>query len=195
MASQGPNSGSTFTGTGGAGVGSWTSPGSAAASDNAYASRTVSDVVTSTRELNATGFGFSIPSGATINGVVVEIEKSRTSTSGSQSDLAVQLVKGGTVSGSNKAAAGDWPTTDAYTTYGTSADLWSLSLTDTDINASNFGVVIRAQSSGLSGEKGTNQIRVDHIRITVYYTEGGGGGGTVGRIVTINQAVRRASTF
>lgn len=39
------------------------------------------------------------------------------------------------------------------------------------------------------------QYQVGESLVNETVSGGGGGGGTVGRIVTINQAVRRASTF
>lgn len=61
-------------------------------------------------------------------------------------DVNVKLVKGGTVSGDNKADTGtDWPSSDTDKTYGGAADLWGVTLTESDVEASDFGVVINAQ--------------------------------------------------
>jgi photosystem II stability/assembly factor-like uncharacterized protein len=79
-------------------------------------------------------------------------------------DTTVKLVKGGAVVGDNKADAANWPGADAYTTYGGAADLWGTTLTVSDVNANNFGVVVSATRG--NGAKSY----VDHIRITVYYT-------------------------
>jgi len=54
----------------------WTNPGNAASSDNAYAVFSTSGVQQS-HYLKATNFGFSIPAGATIDGVAVSIERKR----------------------------------------------------------------------------------------------------------------------
>jgi hypothetical protein len=119
----------------------------------------------------------------------------------------VQIIKGGSRAGSNK-ATGSLPTdsgNEAYQTFGASNDLWGTTWTDTDINASNFGVSLRtnigggftsqylnatnfgfaipsgATIDGIVAEvecygQSTGSGFVDHVRITVHYTEGGGGG-------------------
>ena len=51
----------------------WTNPMNATTSDNVYA--TISCPTGISHYLKATNFGFSIPTGATINGIVVEIER------------------------------------------------------------------------------------------------------------------------
>ena len=61
-------------------------------------------------------------------------------------DNTVSLVKGGTVSGDNKFNTTGWTGTLGYTSYGGSSDLWSLSLTAADINASNFGAVVQSSA-------------------------------------------------
>lgn len=121
--------------------------------------------------LKATGFGFSIPSGATINGIVVEVERKASANTASNTivDTSVRIVKGGALGvNDDKATAGGWPTTDAYATYGGSTDLWLETWTPTDINATNFGAAIAAEEVCT----GTTAVTasVDHIRITVSYT-------------------------
>jgi hypothetical protein len=57
-------------------------------------------------------------------------------------DYMVKIVKGGSVSGTNKATNTDIDGTDTYYTFGGSSDLWGNTLTSSDINNSNFGCVI-----------------------------------------------------
>ena len=149
----------------------WSNPDNAKVSDNVYATCYDGSGDASTGHyLKATNFGFSIPSGATINGILVEIEKKRTGgTYGAVKDNIVKLVKAdGTLGATDKAdTATTWPTTDTYTPYGSSSDLWVDSWDDTKINDIDFGVVLSAKSaSSLDGWRAS----VDHIRITVYYT-------------------------
>lgn len=180
MASAGPNSGGTFAtatlaGSDGGGFANLSNLG---ASDNAYAIRSFSFSGGGTAHsdwVKATNFGFAIPSGATIDGIVVEIERKASTAAFNGKDKSVMLVKGGTISSTDKKNASNWPTSDAYQTYGGATDLWGLTLTDTDVNASNFGVAIAVQTDG-TGKSGW-LASIDHIRITVYYTDGGGGGG------------------
>ncbi len=156
--SSGPRSGSTFVNEV-YGDRVWNNPGNAAASDNAYA--TPSDLTELTDYLKATDFGFSISAGATIDGIVAEIEKKDDCTD--VHDTVVQLVKGGTITGNNKASGAVWSATDTYTTYGGSSDLWGLTFSTTDINATTFGMAFVAAPQACN-------ITVDHMRITVYYT-------------------------
>ena len=97
MATQGPNSGSNFSSLG---LGpftnstNWTNPSNVGASDDSYATN---DFATdgNAKYLLATGFGFSVPSGATITGIVVETE--RKVNTGSANDAEVKLTKNGKV--------------------------------------------------------------------------------------------------
>lgn len=128
--------------------------------------------------LKATNFGFSIPSGATINGITVTINrKASKNDSNYARDESLRLVKGGTISGNNKASATHWPTSDTDAVYGGISDLWGLALSDSDVNASNFGVVLSANY--YNPGKGTVTGYVDFISITVTYTTGGGGASAV----------------
>lgn len=172
MASQGPLNPGTVADDASHGPGSnvWSNPSNAAASDNAYAIYTLSAGNRPSHYLKATNFGFSIPSGATIDGIIVEIEKS-TGGSGTVTDDEVKIVKAdGSIGTTNKALAGDWPA-EQYHTYGGATDKWGETWTDANINDVDFGVVISANR--VTGT--TPSARVDHIRITVHYTESGGG--------------------
>lgn len=171
MASAGPNSPSAADGTVGTGT-SWSNATNAYASDDARATATLSSGA-STRFLSLTGFGFSIPSTATIDGIVLEIERSKTGQN--VRDSSIRFLKAGSQVGDDVAATStNWPSTDAYATYGTSTSLHGTTWTYSDINASNFGVEIKAVWAGI---KGSGTPRIDHVRITVYYTDAGGGGG------------------
>lgn len=119
--------------------------------------------------LIAKTFGFSVPAGSAINGIVAEVELSATA-SNTVYDYYVRLIKSGAITGANKARAASsyWGTTDAYITYGASNNLWSTTWTTSNINASGFGLAVAAQSNGSA------TARIDHIRITVYYTTSGG---------------------
>jgi len=123
-------------------------------------------------QILCTNFGFTIPAG-TIDGVVVEIERYTDSGGWNEADHQVQLIKGGTVQGANKAnqPSGSWPTTPTNGGYGGMGDTWSLTLTPADVNASNFGVAV-AVTGDNPGKSGYNMY-IDFIRMTIYYTAGG----------------------
>ena len=161
MPSQGPRSGSTFVNSG---TGSdWSNPSNAQYSDNNRANCRAAANNELTKHLDATGYGFTIPDGATIDGIVVGIEKY--GSLNTVTDNSVRIIKGGSGTGSNKALGGYWGTSDAYYTYGASDDKWGTTWTSSDINSSGFGVGIKALIA-------TNNYdaSIDHIRITVHYT-------------------------
>lgn len=172
MASQGPNSPGTTTSDSSAGGTAWTNPTNVTSSNNVRATIAVLGVAASSEYLKVTNFGFSIPSGATIDGIVVDAEVSDSLFL--VNTTTIKLVKGGTISGTNRASdsSGGWSSTESYKTYGSSSQLWGLSWTDSDINDSTFGAAIIC--SNPSG-KSTASPAIDHIRITVHYTTGGGG--------------------
>jgi hypothetical protein len=132
-----------------------------------YAVATVAVAYWHSHYLKATNFGFSIPSGATINGILVEIEKKANGYHGY--DDNVKIVKAdGTLGTTNKADNSNlWEITDTYHSYGSSSNLWGETWDDTKINDVDFGVAISARNNtnGLG-----NTLSVDHIRITVTYT-------------------------
>jgi hypothetical protein len=179
MASQGPNSAGTGADDSSVGTKTWTDTtliytANALDTSEANVARVQHNTsgYTYSYFLKATNFGFTIPSGATINGVVVEIRK-RIWNQSNVYDETVKLVVGGVVSGTNKSVGANVQNMLSYSSYGGSSDAWGATLTDSVINASNFGVVF--QTKGNNYGKGYSQCNVDHIRITVYYTAGGGG--------------------
>ena len=164
---QGPLNGGTFSIIAIPGSNqTWINPGNALSSDNSYSNfnNLAGSVGTYTDYLVATNFGFTIPMGVSMTGIIVEIERSdpnfRTA------DYRVRIVKGGTVKPAERAVGSSYPSTDSYQSYGNAGDLWGESWTDADINASDFGVAVSAQRS-VSG--GTTLGRIDHIRIIVFY--------------------------
>jgi len=131
--------------------------------------------------LKATNFGFNIPTGATINGILVTIRK-RGGTVGSFDyivDEEVKIVKANDTIGNTNKADGvtKWATSFTNYNYGGASDLWGESWTSADINNSNFGVVISRLIPAYDFGGGA---WIDSISIRVYYstsTPGGGGGG------------------
>lgn len=175
FAQQGPLSGSTFTNVVISGsTTSWTNTGNAAASDNTYTAATNNLPGNGgfTDYFQATNFGFTIPSGATITGITVEIEDfdDDNGASGRARDNKVMIVKGGVIRTTDNSINSFWATSDpnSYTTYGSSSDLWGETWTAADINSSNFGFAISAKRQGGGGMACFPTI--DHIRITVNYT-------------------------
>ena len=171
--SQGPNSPRDIVDDSSSGGDrSWSNPRYAEESDNRYATVYAgTGKISYSHYLRATAFRFSIPSGATINGILVEIERhaSVNNPTAWVKDWKVYLLKAGSVVGDNKAdTTNNWPTSDAYKSYGGSNDLWGTTWTPSDINNANFGVVLAVQMPG--SLLPPPQAYVDHIRITVYYS-------------------------
>ena len=130
-----------------------------------------------TEYLKFTNFGFAIPAGATIVGIVVNATLTGSSSqfpySNLVSDNSIKLVKGGTVGGTEHANGQMWGSVPNWfgggvnpsiNTYGTASDMWGETLAATDVNASGFGVALSA--SILAGGTAT----INSVSITVYYT-------------------------
>ncbi|WKZ42157.1 MAG: MBG domain-containing protein [Anaerolineales bacterium] len=176
-ASAGPNY--PGTATGGAGNNEWVPAGTGGANSlvgalGADGGRTaMSDVEDGddSDPLVMTNFGFSIPAGATIDGITVEMNRYREwSTGGGIQDVTVRLL-GGTLTGDNKAEAGLWATTfspDNVDTFGSASDTWGNTWTPAQINATGFGVELVVENTHSSARR---QAHVDYVRITVTYTE------------------------
>lgn len=165
--SSGPRDGGTFAEDTSVGFVAMSNYSNAQTSNNSYATYTQIGTVAS-YYLKATNFGFSIPTNSVVTGIKVEIERKSIGTNITATDNSVKIVKGGTISGDEKAAAGAWPGTDTYATYGSSTDKWGLTWTPADINASNFGMVISILHT-VTGSPGPISSDIDHIRITVSY--------------------------
>jgi hypothetical protein len=141
------------------------------ASDDQYATASHCDCCDqNTRCLESTSFGFSIPLTATINGIVVEVEKHASANSMVQ-DNGVRIIKNGSTAGNDHLLATPWPAADAWSTYGSPTDPWGVAWMPADINASNFGVAIASISYTCNGNGGAMISYIDNIRITVYYTD------------------------
>ncbi|MHC4463939.1 MAG: CxxxxCH/CxxCH domain c-type cytochrome, partial [Planctomycetota bacterium] len=174
-ASEGPNSGSNAMNEAPVGIYAWSSTGNVFASDNSNAGAYNLPNLKQTNNLLVTGFGFAIPGGSTINGIEVAIERREAGKSSFVviRDNLVSMIKGGTVTGDNKASGADWPGTDGTATYGSSSDTWGEAWTSGDINAADFGVAISAKAISSLGF-GNEHAYIDHITITVHYTLAGG---------------------
>ncbi|PIR83472.1 hypothetical protein COU19_00005, partial [Candidatus Kaiserbacteria bacterium CG10_big_fil_rev_8_21_14_0_10_56_12] len=155
----GVQNGNTFGTDTSVGTVTWNNPSKAQYSDDSYA--TDGGLAGTTYYLTAKNFGFAIPAGATISGVQVDVEM-KTIGATNAVDNSVKLIKGGAISGTDKATGAYLATVDTYRTYGGSGDLWGNTLTPADVNASTFGV-------GVSLTRGGSLTYIDHIRMTVYY--------------------------
>ena len=125
-------------------------------------------------ELWASNFGFSIPGGATIQGIEVIVEKNADPGTGTGTETVVdefvQLCKGGVKVGNNNAdTVNPWSPTANIDIYGGSDDLWGTTWTPTDINASDFGCFFEAEYNG-DGSPKYATLEVDYVQMRVHYT-------------------------
>lgn len=139
----------------------WSSSGNATGpNNNACASEgTAGD------SIDLTGFGFSIPAAAMIDGIIVE---PKFGGGGATTNATPQLLKAGSPAGTAKPpftrpGGATGCSTSAFLTLGSITDLWGTTWTPTDINAANFGVRFAKGSSGTAF--------LDAVRITVAYSD------------------------
>ncbi|MDD4628682.1 MAG: hypothetical protein PHE68_04810 [Candidatus Peribacteraceae bacterium] len=178
-ASSGPNNGLTFANDSGVGTVDWSNPSNTQTSNDVYAT-TNGNAVFVSRYLKATGFGFNIPSGSTIDGIEVRVERNANSTS--VHDAGVFIVKNGSITGADQSKTSGtgftssgcsgtgncWTNTETTVTYGSSTDLWGATWTAEDINALTFGAAFAASRTFGTGNR---FIYVDNISVTVYYSK------------------------
>jgi len=119
------------------------------------------------------GFGFSIPTGATINGIVVTLQAKSYDAQGAGNnarDYSVKIVKNNTITGTDKSTLASLTPNATYVnrTYGGSTDLWGETWTAADINKSDFGLAYSAELNVVA--KNVVTVDVRNLRITVHYT-------------------------
>ncbi len=143
----------------------WVTIANIGANDSAYASITAAtyDANDISYRAKAQGFGFVIPAGTVIDGIIVQIE--RRCAAGSAVDYRVQLLdENGNLVGDNKAdTVNAWAAVDTMKPYGGTTDLWGWSgVTATKLNNANFGVVVSAKATGADTD-----IYIDYIRVAI----------------------------
>ena len=181
MATSGPNLPGTGADDAAVGTVAWSSPTNIQADDATYAAASFTGdgdpLFRLTHYLKGTVFGFAIPAGATIDGVVAEIQRYRDAGGEGVDDNVVSLVVNGAVTGDNKAAVPPWPSSEAAASYGGAADGWTAGLTAALVNQANFGLVLQAKLN--ANDTITTTAYVDCFKITVYYTAAAGAAGVV----------------
>lgn len=164
MASQGPNSGGSAANDTTNSTLTWSGISNALSSDNFRASRTLNTGDTLSAYLKITSFGFSLPTGSTIDGIVSEFE-AQSSTANKSNWADIRLVKAGTVVGSNLSSGATLTASDVYYSFGSSTELWGTTWTEAEIESTGFGT-----AAAIGGPGTGNNGLIDHVRITVYYT-------------------------
>jgi len=144
----------------------WANPTRITASNNSRSRSTNASGVTSDT-LVASNFGFSIPGTATIVGVEVRAELSKTYFLDTSTYSYVNIGKDSSTLGTSKAPGDSLTTSDVNYDDGGSSDMWGLSLTPTEVNASTFQARIRVDHVYLYG---TSEVDCDAIAVKIYYT-------------------------
>ena len=136
----------------------WTNPDNAHANDGVYATANQ----TSEQKFQTwKGFGFSIPDGAIITGIVADIEAK---VSSGTSTLTIQLTKDGLVVTGNAKVTPSFGTSDAVVSSGSSTDLWDTTWLPEDLEKAEFGIIIAGSAVG------SLTYSIDYIKITIHYT-------------------------
>lgn len=126
--------------------------------------------------LKSGSHGFSIPTEATIVGIILDINRRATARDQFAAqycvDNSVRLVKAGSPTGDDKQKSGSfadtYPTTLTTASYGGITELWGTTWTPSEINNTGFGAVLSSNSNG--GDNVAPNVEVNYFLITVYYT-------------------------
>ena len=142
----------------------WTNIGNLNSSGYAECTKScLSSCTLYTNYLSGSNPGFSIPSTATINGIVLAINHYASS---STSDLYVEVKKSGVISSpKNQSPIPTSPNTDSF---GSPTDLWGETWTPSDINSVYSGFRLYANVNG--DAYNFPFYRVYSVSMTVYYT-------------------------
>lgn len=150
----------------------WESLDRVKAKDGSGAKPSGSDGVNTGRKTNylvAYNYGLNVPSGATVIGVEVKINRKKSTNSGTVKDRYVYLREGsvdskGLVSG-NRAKSTLWGQSYSEPVYGSQWDYWDASLTPTRVNGYYFGIIF--QAIGTSSTYAS--LSVDSIQMRCHY--------------------------
>jgi len=151
----------------------WSTPTYAAYSDNQFATVVLPKQLyqESSNWLEAKSFGFTIPTGAIIQGIMVGIER-KASAPNSINDNAVHLMYFESPIAGPRYSSFSWPTDDnVFQKYGGPDDLWGYSFwSPSMINHPDFGVKFAAMNNLLNSTNATATAYVDAITLEIWYT-------------------------
>ena len=146
-----------------------TGPANAYSSDDVYATR-----IGSQGAYDYSSFGFNIPAGNQVVGVVVKLEGKGSTVAGS---FGVEFSwNNGTATTTSNTTSNITSTSDVVYTLGSPTSLFGRTWAPSEFSDANFRVRIIANPSG------GNTLSLDAIQVRVYYQAGGGGGGGGGEI-------------
>jgi hypothetical protein len=155
----------------------WTNLAKVTASDGQYATATLYGSNAQVNEaslLQATNFGFSVPTGATIVGVLAVVQRQHfAGTSAVYDDTVTLLGTGGSADRRNASpwSPGPAPSGERTVNYGGPADTWGTALTPAVVNAAGFGIQLGCECTQLPGSGA--DVGIDSVTMTVFYTGAG----------------------
>ena len=138
----------------------WSNASNAYASDDAYAS-----VTSNGQQQDWYNFGFTVPSGAIIDGIEVYVEgNDQLAANG----VAVEVSWDGGATYTSTGAQQLWPGsgTDVRRAFGGGDDTWGRTWSESELSNSNFRVRLTK-----IGSSNVVNFDVDQVRVNVYYTE------------------------
>jgi len=166
----GPNLPKAANVDGSTGTQEWSEPGNVKIEDTlgAQVSGTSDGKSTQSKYLVATDFGLSIPTGATIKGIVGKLRGNRTSQPGGAVTFArVRLLKAGVILAPDRATAG-LNVTASEREFGGTGDLWENAWAAGDFD-SKFGIAIAVNLVASTGF--TEAAAIDWVKTAVYYQD------------------------
>ncbi len=145
----------------------WTNPGNAYQSDGSYATAGSAGL----RQTYG-GFGFELPGGNTVQGIIVKVDGSGSTAAGA---IEIALSWDGGISTTTTEVTPTLSGSDVVYVVGGQTTTWGRAWTPAELNDTNFRVRVTAQPS-------SNTVRLDALEVRVYHTATGGGGGGGGEI-------------
>lgn len=145
----------------------WNAPTSIDTADGNSASCSLSS--TGSDYLVSSAYGFSIPAASVIDGIRVSIGAGETGSGSSNYIVQLSSNTTPTLIGTSKTSATVTGSTIVEQVFGGIADIWGVSLTGADVNASGFGVTLWSDDTG-------NNLLIDYIKMFITYTPPAGGG-------------------
>lgn len=167
MTSAGPLYAGTGANSNDGGTTAWSNPSNATGDTTSTAATcNITSNGGTSQLLRVSNFGFSIPAGSIIVGVTAEIERAAADNSRHRFH-AIKLLVGGSEAGYAKGVNDAITTTKSFSTYGSSSDLWNVSLLPAQVNASTFGLSIKINRNSTS----STTTSIYRVRLTVTYSD------------------------
>lgn len=113
------------------------------------------------------GFGFAIPTGATILGIVASFNRDVSNAALDANTNNIIMYKAGVQVGTSKGPGGAWNTVPSNESYGNSSDLWGAAWTPADINDPGFGFGIQVDYN--NNGPGSYVLHGLSYSVTIYY--------------------------